>query len=110
MRAYHVTERANWTEIRELGIRSYDRLIEDGETPAWKWDEAPEGHDGHWVSLFRADQLEEARWFIEDYMDDAVIIELDLPEDDELRIGANDEGYLAVAHHIPARYIVGLVD
>lgn len=111
MRAYHVTERANWEQIQEWGIRSYDRLVEDGDAPNWKWVNAPVGHDGYWVSLFREDQLEEAEWFVEDYMDDAVIIEIDLPEDGTLeRIGTNAEGYLAVAHHIPARYIVGLIE
>ena len=111
MRAYHVTERKNWQQIQESGIRSFDRLVEDGEAPDWKWDEAPEGHDGYWVSLFRAGQREELGWFLEDgWVDNPIIIELDLPEDGSLRIGTNDEGYLSVAHHIPAEYIVGLVN
>jgi len=112
VKAYHVTSKANWQEIQNTGIRSYDRLVEDGETPAWKWDEAPEGHDGYWISLFKADQLEEAEWFIEDYMTDAIIIELELPEAKDadyegLRYGQNSEGYFSIAHHIPARFIVG---
>lgn len=111
MRAYHLTERANWDQIQQEGILSYD---EQADPAAWKWNEAPVGHDGYWVSLFREEQLDEARWFANDYLTDTVIIELDLPEADEaeawgLRYGLNDEGYLSVAHQIPAQYIVGLV-
>jgi len=110
MKAYHVTERVNWEQIQIGGILSYN---EQANPDIWKWDEAPIGHDTYWVSLFRADQLEEAHWFADDYLTDPIIIELELPGAEEaeswgLRYGHNAEGYLAVAHEIPVQYIAEL--
>lgn len=111
MKAYHVTERANWETIQREGILARDEQADPDE---WKWDEAPVGHDTYWVSLFREDELEEARWFAEGFVEDPIIIEVDLPDPEEaagwgLRYGKNAEGYFSVAHEIPVEYIVGRV-
>lgn len=96
----------------------WDKLAEQGVvTDAdWKWDDAPVGHDGHMVSLFRdTEQGREERDWLAGETPGAQILRIDFTEEDteagnwghaEIRMTrAADEPYPGVWGSIPARCI-----
>lgn len=98
---YHVVP-AHYQDGEPLWAR--DAYIERyGEAPsAWKWEDAEEGFDGDIISLFSG--LIEAREYQAAYGGRILTIAI-TPDDPDIRVIRNSEGYAAVVRVIPARYI-----
>ena len=105
---FHVAP-MTYTEGEDL--LSWDRYIERfGEAPtAWKWEDAEDRYDGHMVCLWQADQLDDAREFVESYLDGQAKIVTVTVDDEwarELGLRRNDEGYMAAMYgRIPSDVI-----
>jgi len=83
-------------------LYSYDRQLEMGLSPEWKWDEESEGLDTDLVCLF--DSRTEAQEFADEFGGTMLAIEI-TDDEDRLRMVTNDEGYRAVFNAIPAELI-----
>ncbi len=119
MRYYHVTG-PDYNEGEH--IYCYDRLVEMGCAPAWKWEEAEDGFDGDVVCLF--DNLDDAKEFKHDYQPNGQILAIDVepdeygidetglysPEGNRIKIVTVSEGYYAVYGHIPGDAVTLLTE
>lgn len=89
-------------------LLSWDAYTERyGETPGeWKWDGAEPGMiDGDTVSLFREDQLDEARDFARSWISGtAKFLTID-DADGTLDVTVNREGYASVERLVPGHLI-----
>lgn len=115
---YHVSPTYTDGDLLCWNILEYDGLVTDAD---WKWEDAPAGSDGHLVSLWAEEQLEEVEWMFDELgghmlkvtiPDDAVTedAELDWDDPDETRVYITSitEGpaiYPAILARIPAQYI-----
>ena len=101
MKFYHVAPASY-----EIGtpLLCWDELEARGYDLTWKYDGEPVDTDV--VCLFREDQLDEAQEFVEVFLPDGRILEINIDDDDDmLRLTKVSEGYTAVYKSIPAKYI-----
>lgn len=85
-------------------LYSYDRQLEMGIAPEWKWGEDDEGLDTDLVCLF--DTESDAQEFATEFVPEGSLLIVEIDDDeDRLQITVNDEGYTAVYNEIPAELI-----
>lgn len=101
MKFYHVAPASYQTGDALL---SFDEQWARDMEPVWKWE--CDYVDTEVVCLFREDQLDEAREFIEEFLPDGKLLEINI-DDDEDRLGFTkvSEGYTAIYRMIPAEFI-----
>lgn len=91
-------------------LLSWDRLVASGVSTEWKWDDAPEGYDGHLVCMFRdtPQERQERDWFRGEIAG-AQVLRITIPDEDvedgTVTLAEVAEGYIAVLDTIPAHYI-----
>lgn len=81
-----------------------------GEEPsAWKWDGTGGATDSDVVSLFRADQYDDAREFASDHIGKgARILTVEMADSWAEDVETNDEGYACMRDYVPAEWIINI--